>query len=309
MSLPSHAAGEDLPGIAARKYAVVLRPGSGAPGAVAMKLRSNQFRVAETHGPADTLAAIGRMPWLSLLVAEGPLDLPAYQAVVETVRRDHPELPILRVRAAGENRVLHEDGEIPVVDRAELLTRAEDLLVQRAYPASMLDAVARSATDTLREGFNTEAELLSTSLKLTRHMLGRVVPVLPLSGPGISGHLVLNVVSPQLRRIHRSSFPSATRATTRDLGDLGGELLNQTAGRIKGALRTTIAIELGLPMVITGENLTLRVTSPAPTVLFDFAAFGRHLFLEFALAATEHAAAAPAIADVEQLGAGELSFF
>jgi CheY-specific phosphatase CheX len=227
--------------------------------------------------------------------------------VVQTVRRDHPELPILRVRSS-EDDVAGAD-EVQVVDRAELLGRAERLLVQRAYPASMLEAVPRAATDTLREAFNTDAELLSVSLKLTRHMLGRVVPVLPLSGPGISGHLVLNVVSPQLRRIHRSSFPSATRVTIRDLGDLGGELLNQTAGRIKGALRATVAIELGLPMVITGENLTLRVASPAPTVLFDFAAFGRHLFLEFALAATDEAAAAPEIGGVEQLAAGELSLF
>jgi hypothetical protein len=303
----SHAAGEDLPEIAARKYAVVFRPQLAAPAGVAMKLRSNQFRVAETHGPADTLAAIGRMPWLSLLVAEGPVDAPAYQAVVQTVRRDHPELPILRVRSSEDD--LAAGDEVPVVDRAELLDRAERLLVQRAYPASMLAAVPRAAIDTLREAFNTDAELLSVSLKLTRHMLGRVVPLLPLGGRGISGHLVLNVVSPQLRRIHRSSFPSATRVSTRELGDLGGELLNQTAGRLKGALRAAVAIELGLPMVITGENLTLRVTSPAPTVLFDFAAFGRHLFLEFALAATEEAAAAPHIADVEQLAAGELSLF
>jgi CheY-specific phosphatase CheX len=299
--------GEGVPRIAARKYALVIRPERRRRGSLVMKLRANDFRVVVSSGAEQARAAIARMPWLSLLVAQGPLDDQGCWAAVEAVRAAHPELPVLWVRSGRDEAQAPADrDDFAFADRCEVVAKAEALLGHRFYPAFLIDLVSRAAVDTLREQFETEAELLSVSLKLTRNTFGEVVPILPLGGDGVSGQLALDTVESQLARIRSRMRPRKLRLTLGDLGDLGGELLNQTAGRIKAGLRQFGNIELGLPVILTGKTLMSR-SSPAPTLLFDFAVFGRHLFLEFSLTALD-AAATLAPAAVDQLGAGELSF-
>jgi hypothetical protein len=273
-----------------------------------MKLRANEFRVVVTSGAEQATAAIARMPWLSLLVAQAPVDHQGCWAAVEAVRAAHPELPVLWVRSGRDEGAAPADREdFAFADRREVVAKAEALLGHRFYPAFLIDLVSQAAVDTMREQFDTDAELLSVSIKLTRNTFGEVVPMLPLGGSGVSGQLALNTVESQLARIRGRLRPRKVRLTLGDLGDLGGELLNQTAGRIKAGLRRFGNIELGLPVILTGKTL-MRRSSPAPTLLFDFAVFGRHLFLEFSLTALDLSGSVGAPAP-EQLGAGELSFF
>jgi CheY-specific phosphatase CheX len=298
---------ESIPRIAARKYALVIRP-DGRAGSLAMKLRANEFRVTVSSGAEQARAAIDRMPWLSLLVAQAPLDHQGCWAAVEAVRAAHPELPVLWVRSGcDEGEAPADRDDFAFADRREVVAKAEALLGHRFYPAFLIDLVSQAAVDTMREQFDTEAELLSVSLKLTRNTFGEVVPMLPLGGSGVSGQLALNTVESQLARIRGRMRPRKVRFSLGDLGDLGGELLNQTAGRIKAGLRPFGTIELGLPVILTGKTL-MRRSSPAPTLLFDFAVFGRHLFLEFSLTALDLSAGLTA-PPPDQLGAGELSFF
>jgi CheY-specific phosphatase CheX len=294
-----------VPRIAARKYALVLRPDQARPSTLVMKLRANAFRVAVTSQPDAALEAIDRMPWLSLLVAQEPVDEQASTALVEAVRDSHPELPILWIRSTSDAAV---PDRVAIADGRDVIEKAEALLGQRFYPAFMIDTVASALVATLGDQFRTEAELLCVSLKLTRNPLGDVVPMLPVHGTGVAGHLVLGTSKAQLRRIHQRVLPAQGRLTVRELGDLGGELLNQTAGRIKAGLGRFGLIQLGLPVVVTGKNLTLRSPRAAPALIFDFAVFGRHLFLELSLS-TMDLTETTEPAHREVLGAGELSFF
>jgi CheY-specific phosphatase CheX len=301
---------ENTPRIMARKYALVLRPEQHQPHWLVMKLRASDFRVAVTNRAREVVGAVDRMPWLSLLVADASVDDAHYADALKEVRERHPELPILWIRPDEA-----PDGETPpgsptaYAGRKEVIEKAETLLSRRFYPGFMVDAVADSALETLREAYRVETDFISVSLKLTRNTLGEIIPVLPFSGPGVSGHLVLDAAEPQLRRIHEWVLSRKEPSTPHALGDLGGEMLNQTLGRLKAKFsRFGVPIELGLPMVVMGKELVLRSRRAAPALIFDFAVFGdRHLFVEFSLTSMD-LTGAHAPTETDHLVAGELSF-
>ena len=199
----------------------------------------------------------------------------------------------------------------PMPDAARSSRRPKTLLSHRFYPDFMVDAVAQSAVETLSEAYRTDAEFISVSLKLTRNTLGEIIPVMPFSGVGVSGHIVLDAAEGQLRRIHERVLTKREASTAHSLGDLGGEILNQTLGRLKTKLgRFGIPIVVGLPMVVMGKEVSVRSPRAAPALLFDFNAFdGRHLFVEFSLTTMDLTGAhAPTDTDTDNLAAGELSF-
>jgi CheY-specific phosphatase CheX len=303
---------ESRPRIMARKYALVLRPEQHQPHWLVMKLRAADFRVAVTNRAQDVVGVIDRMPWLSLLVADGSLEDSVYADALRRVREKHPELPILWIRPDETAQAeAPSDSSMAFTGRKEIIEKAEALLSQRFYPAFMLDAVAESTLETLRDGYRVEAEFISVSLKLTRNTLGEIIPVLPFSGVGVSGHLVLDAPESKLRRIHERVLPKK-EASAYALGDLGGEILNQTLGRLKAKFsRFGVPIELGLPMVVMGKEVILRSRRAAPAVIFDFAVFtNAHLFVEFSLTTMDLTGAhVPAENTAEHLlAAGELSF-
>jgi CheY-specific phosphatase CheX len=300
------------PRIMARKYALVLRPEQHQPHWLVMKLRASDFRVAVTNRAQEVVGAVDRMPWLSLLVADGPTEDSVYADALRRVSEKHPELPILWIRPDESTGGAEAPAGAPVAytGRKEIIEKAEALLGRRFYPAFMVDAVTESTLETLREAYRVEAEFISVSLKLTRNTLGEIIPVLPFSGPGVSGHLVLDAPEGKLRRIHEKVLPKKD-ASPHALGDMGGEILNQTMGRIKTKLsRFGVPIELGLPMVVMGKEIILRSRRAAPALIFDFAVFGSgHLFVEFSLTTMDLTGAhVPSETAPENLMAGELTF-
>ena len=55
--------------------------------------------------------------------------------------------------------------------------------------------------------------------------------------------------------------------------------------------------------------MALRSARAAPALLFDFAAFGRHLFVEFSLTSVDLSAVPPEPVETDFLDAGALNFF
>jgi CheY-specific phosphatase CheX len=297
------------PLIAARKYALVVTPSRGMLGSLIMRLRSNGFRVAVAPKLGAVLSAIERTPWLSLLVIDGSAVTTKAAVAAREVRQKHPELPILWVEAAQRPEAAFDTNVVVASAKAQdILQKTEGLLAQRFYPGFLLDGVAESTLSVLRETFQAEAELLSVSLKLTRSPLGTLIPVLNFAGGDLSGHLVLNTSPTELRALRRKIIRGSLSRGQADLGDLGGELLNQVLGRLKAhAHRYGMKFELGLPMIITGEKTVLRFPRAAPSAIFDFAAVDRHIYLEFSLTTME-LSGSPEVADAEGLEAGEICF-
>jgi CheY-specific phosphatase CheX len=182
------------------------------------------------------------------------------------------------------------------------------MLSRRFYPDFVLDGMRACAADTLKEGFKTEARLLSVSLKLTRSVVGKMVPFISFCGPGVSGHMVLNAPVARLRSMYRRVLARKSTPTLDDLGDLAGEVLNQVLGRLKShCAKYGVAFDLGLPVVATGEKVIVRVPRAAPAVVFDMGVPGGHLFLEFSLTSID-LGEPRAVASASELSSGDISF-
>jgi CheY-specific phosphatase CheX len=297
------------PLIAARKYALVMRPRDKSLSWLVHILRANGFRVAVGQRFDQILDVIAASPWLSLLVLDTSGLKRGDTASLAEVQDKHPELPILCIAPPGAPAApVAGIPTVPLTDAEDIMARAEQMLSRRFYPDFVLDGLRACAADTLREGFKTDAKLLSVSLKLTRSVVGKMVPFISFCGPGVSGHMVLNAPVARLRSMYRRVLARKSAPTLDDLGDLAGEILNQVLGRLKShCARYGVAFDLGLPVVATGERVIVRVPRAAPAVVFDLGVPGGHLFLEFSLTSIE-LGEPRAVAATPELSSGEISF-
>jgi CheY-specific phosphatase CheX len=297
------------PLIAARKYALVMRPKDKSLSWLVHILRANGFRVAVGQRFDQILDVIAATPWLSLLVLDTSGLKKADTASLIEVQDRHPELPILCIAPAGApSAPVAGIPTVPLTDAEDIMAKAEQMLSRRFYPDFVLDGMRACAAETLREGFKTDAKLLSVSLKLTRSVVGKMVPFISFCGPGVSGHMVLNAPVARLRSMYRRVLARKSAPTTDDLGDLAGELLNQVLGRLKShCARYGVAFDLGLPVVATGERVIIRVPRAAPAVVFDLGVPGGHILLEFSLTSIDLSEPRVAPATPE-LPSGEISF-
>jgi len=297
------------PLIAARKYALVMRPKDKNLSWLVHILRANGFRVAVGQRFEEILDVIAATPWLSLLVLDTSGLKKADAASLAEVQDKHPELPILCIAPAGAPTApVAGIPTVPLTDADDIMAKAEQLLSRRFYPDFVLDGMRACAADTLREGFKTDAKLLSVSLKLTRSVVGKMVPFISFCGPGVSGHMVLNAPVARLRSMYRRVLARKSAPTLDDLGDLAGEILNQVLGRLKShCARYGVAFDLGLPVVATGERVIVRVPRAAPAVVFDLGVPGGHLFLEFSLTSID-LGEPRLVTAAPELPSGEISF-
>ena len=297
------------PLIAARKYALVMRPKDKNLSWLVHILRANGFRVAVGQRFEEILDVIAATPWLSLLVLDTSGLKKSDTASLAEVQEKHPELPILCIAPAGApSAPVAGIPTVPLTDADDIMAKAEQMLSRRFYPDFVLDGMRACAAETLREGFKTDAKLLSVSLKLTRSVVGKMVPFISFCGPGVSGHMVLNAPVARLRSMYRRVLARKAAPTTDDLGDLAGEILNQVLGRLKShCARYGVAFDLGLPVVASGERVIVRVPRAAPAVVFDLGVPGGHLFLEFSLTSIDLSESRTTPASPE-LPSGEISF-
>ena len=303
------AAEPNRPLIAARKYALVMRPRDRTLSWLVHILRANGFRVAVGQRFDEILDVIAASPWLSLLVLETSGLKRADAAALAEVQEKHPELPILCLAPAGApSAPIAGIPTVPLTDPEDVMIRAEQMLSRRFYPDFVLDGMRACAAETLKEGFKTEARLLSVSLKLTRSVVGKMVPFISFCGPGVSGHMVLNAPVARLRSMYRRVLARKSTPTLDDLGDLAGEVLNQVLGRLKShCAKYGVAFDLGLPVVATGEKVIVRVPRAAPAVVFDMGVPGGHLFLEFSLTSID-LSEPRAVASASELSSGDINF-
>jgi CheY-specific phosphatase CheX len=303
------AAVDSRPLIAARKYALVMRPKDKTLNWLVHILRANGFRVAVGQRFEDILDVIAASPWLSLLVLDTSGLKKADAARLAEVQERHPELPILCIAPPNApSAPVAGIPTVPLTNAEDIMARAEQMLSRRFYPDFVLEGMRTSAPETLREGFKTEAQLLGVSLKLTRAVFGKMVPFISFCGPGVSGHMVLNTPVARLRSMYRRLLPRKGAPSQDDLGDLAGEVLNQVLGKLKShCARYGVAFDLGLPVVATGERVVVRVPRAAPAVVFDLGVPGGHLLLEFSLTSMDLSESRPAPPAAE-IASGEISF-
>jgi hypothetical protein len=307
MNVPEPA--DSRPLIAARKYALVMRPKDKSLNWLVHILRANSFRVAVGQQLDGVLDVISASPWLSLLVLDTSGLKKGDTARLAEIQEKHPELPILCIAPPGAPAApVAGIATVPLTDASDIIARAEQMLSRRFYPDFVLDGLRACAAETLCEGFKTDAKLLSVSLKLTRSVFGKMVPFISFCGPGVSGHMVLNAPVARLRSMYRRVLVRKSNPSVDDLGDLAGEILNQVLGRLKShCARYGVAFDLGLPVVATGDRVVVRVPRAAPAVVFDLGVPGGHLLLEFSLT-TMDLSEPRIIAATPEMSSGDISF-
>jgi chemotaxis phosphatase CheX-like protein len=146
---------------------------------------------------------------------------------------------------------------------ASLSPSLVDELVGASLEAvSLLDGLVQDATRALFHDYNVEMNLDGTpvvKLLPTVNLLGMI----GFSSQVLSGSLLIAMPNELLQ--HTLPAPDSS------LADWGGELANQLLGRVKNLLlKYQVAINLSLPVVVTGGSFSLPAKTRPLTRYFSF---------------------------------------
>jgi hypothetical protein len=136
---------------------------------------------------------------------------------------------------------------------------------------SLLDGLVQDATRALFSDYNVEMNLDGTPvLKVLPSV--NLLAMIGFSSPVLSGALLIAVPNEILE--HTLPAPDSS------LADWGGELANQLLGRLKNLLlKYEVAINLSLPVVVTGGNFSLPAKTRPLTRYFSFVSEHGRMFV------------------------------
>jgi chemotaxis protein CheX len=136
---------------------------------------------------------------------------------------------------------------------------------------SLVDGLVRNATEALFSNYGIKLEPdgtpLSKSLKLVQ-----LIAIIGFSSKALSGSLLMALPQTLVER----TLPTPDATT----GDWCGELANQLLGRLKNQLlKYQVAVNLSLPVVVSGEGLRLPASTRKIARFCSFASEGTIMFI------------------------------
>lgn len=231
--------------------------------------------------------------------------------VLRQIRQHHPHLPALWVGQGSEKApegfefLVHEGQELSNLDGM-----VAGALYRQVYADWLVDVVSDAATDTLKQSFALESNLVDVRLRANQWSLSGVTALVQFQGAGAAGRMMVNASEELLSVLVERSLGADSRGLGAAM-ELCGELANQILGRIKSALaRRRIDLMLGIPLVLKGEDVVLRQVERQPSLLLHLASDLGPVFVELGLARLAAATVGPpAVEEDVALATGEIEFF
>lgn len=293
-----------------KKYVLIVDAPGGQVAKGAGELKALGFEVAQVHGFAQALMAIGRLDRLSLVVVNCE-DVPnGYESFLASVRGLHPNLPVLLLGDASSVvvRFLKQPGAAERDSNVELLkSDATKLLRDEFYRTDLVQEVTDAAHRVLRE-FGVQTTRSEPYIKSNLTTLGEVNALLGFSGEGLAGHLILSASAENAFTLHKRYVPNHVDPEYDDMEDLLGEIANRVLGGIKRVFESrSLPFKVRTPVFIRGPQASYRSKGAAPTLAIEFSDADGLLRVEFCADRLGSASLPPPV-ETQFLEAGEITF-
>ena len=270
------------------KHILLIEPDGGRLSELGPPLEELGFVVISSASVGDSMKIVGESPLLSLVAIDDAIGADRGAEVVATVKKAHPDLPVLWVSSKpASTRLSHSEYAPDIllrhpVDAETLGADAERLLLQHIYPASLTELLADSCVSVMKEAYQTTLSLAATHIRANRNALGEVTAILPFVGRHISGRIVVGGSIEHFFAIRTRMFGPERTHERHEAEDLAGEFANLVVGRMKAYfVKERLDFELGTPMLIAGADVTVRYRASRPALVLTLTEDAGKLYVAF----------------------------
>jgi CheY-specific phosphatase CheX len=252
-------------------------------------LRRLDFKLHRAATVSDAERVLSGNALLALVAIDDSLDRREGVAFVNSVKSQHPDLPVLWV-GADPSLPLSTFGErTPDLILEELVSsedvelHAQRLLRHQLYPEAIVDMARDRASAVLSSAFASDLEPGVPCLRANRNTLAPVSAILSFCGSGLSGRIVVSGTDDHLATIFRRIVKGDSAVSERETEDLAGEIANQILGRIKEYFtKQGHLFGITSPVYLRGD-VAVRYKAGRPSLVIPFTEDRGTLFLEFCI--------------------------
>jgi hypothetical protein len=195
---------------------------------------------------------------------------------------------------------MREKMQTPVSVANQLV---DELVGASSEAVSLVDGLVMDAARALFETYGVKLDLDGSPAERTLQSV-QLVSTIGFSSPTISGSLLLAIPNVVIQQ----TLPTQDA----NLADWSGELANQLLGRLKNQLLNyEVAINLALPVVLSGDGFSLPAKTRRLTRHFSFVSEWGRMFVrtEMELCPTIELVRQTQVGDKASVDEGELLFF
>jgi CheY-specific phosphatase CheX len=211
--------------------------------------------------------------------------------MVETVRRLHPELPVLWLSDRPELAANGGGGgagpRLDVVltgaaSAAEVRATADQLLRRHLYSQEIADLIGTTVADVMARSFGTRLRPGTPYLKANRNTLGPITAIVSFAGDGVEGRLLVSATHEYLASVFRRVVKGNRAVSSEEAEDLAGETANQVAGAAKAwFVARGRPFEITSPLYVCGDMTAVRYKAGKPSLVIPFEEDAGQLFVQF----------------------------
>jgi CheY-specific phosphatase CheX len=222
--------------------------------------------VAPTFEAARRIAQ--GMPSLALVVIDAEREPDAAKALLLQIKDRDLRLPVLWVGAAPSGSAITPDVCLPADSPSEHLTeRAQALLADDLYPPALVRSLVSACNTALVTTFECSVECAEPRLSRSAVRPGDVSSLMFVADENTSAHFILSSSEAALFSLAERIGFDASEGRRRLAIDMASELTNQIMGRMKASTEALANVRLGLPYVLTGEQLCIYAPTPKPSLV------------------------------------------
>jgi CheY-specific phosphatase CheX len=267
--------------------AVIVRV-EGAPGPaaeMAAELEAVGLRVLHAQSVDEALKLLRQNPLVGLLLAEGQLAEGGVPSMIETVRRVHPDLPVLWItERAGCDEATSRAAVVlpPTSTAADVRANADELLRRHLYSDEIAELITRTVVDVMARSFNTTVTPGVPYLKANRNTMGPITAIVSFAGEGVQGRLLVSSTQDYLATVFRRVVMGSRPVNSEEAEDLAGETANQVAGAAKAwFVARGRPFEITAPLYVCGDMTAVRYKAGKPSLVVPFEEAAGSLFVQF----------------------------
>ena len=210
--------------------------------------------------------AVERAHDLSLVVIDGTASPEQAAALSDKVKDLHRRLPVLWIGAAPRSSTPPDARVAPTATISELEERAKALIIDDLYPPRLVRSFVAACNVALTTMFDCTCELAVPTLSRSAVLPGNVTAFMLMNSDVTSAHLALSSDETTLCALgYRIGFEES-EGRRRLSVDMASELANQIMGRMKATSEFLEVLQLSLPYVFAGENVSAFAPTGKPSL-------------------------------------------
>lgn len=244
-------------------------PLAGEHARLATTLKSLDFIVSRATSFDVAHHAVEHAHDLALVVIDGTESHDQAVALARRVKDLHRRLPVMWIGANPSLSPALDACMAASAEASELEERAKALLIDDLYPPSLVRGFVSACNIAVTTTFDCGVECAEPTLSRSSVLPGNVTAFMLMNSDATSAHLAISSDEATLCALgYRIGFDVSEGKRALSV-EMASELANQIMGRMKATSELLEVLQLSLPYVFTGDNVSVFAPTNKPSLTLE----------------------------------------